>query len=242
MLNIYRLVFFIFIWTLPAIGFSETITKGNVTKLELAMLQKMAGSNLQNFITIDGLWGPATRSTLEEFSNRNNLPMNAEAMLAELKKRNIEQRSTISNRELLEVIRAKVSYDFLDPFSSKLRNVYWSNGNICGEINAKNAYGAYTGFNKFSLDRGALTLINADIAINRAMKLKTKEDKYSKIELKFMFEKYLTEVRQITFLDDPDLDLRSRVSWIYNPCVLTLKKDIYVGADAIDDLEALYSQ
>ena len=87
MLNIYRLVFFIFIWTLPAIGFSETITKGNVTKLELAMLQKMAGSNLGIFITIDGLWGPATRTTLEEFSNQNNLPMNAEAMLAELKKK-----------------------------------------------------------------------------------------------------------------------------------------------------------
>ena len=201
----------------------------------------MAGSNLKNFITIDGLWGPATRSALEEFSNRNNLLMNAEEMLAELKKRNIEQRRMISNRELLEVIRKKVSYDFLDPFSSKMRNVYWSNGAICGEINAKNAYGAYTGFNKFIIGRSALTLVSAHMGLNRALKFSTKEEEYSDIELKLMFEKYLTEGRELTYLDDPDLDLRSR-TWMYNPCFLTLEKNSNMRADAIDDLEALYSR
>lgn len=200
----------------------------------------MAGSNLKNFITIDGLWGPSTRSTLEEFSNRNNLPMNAEAILAELKKRNIEQQRTISNRELLEVIRTNVSYDFLDPFSSKLRNVYWSNSHICGEINAKNAYGAYTGFKKFII-HSALVKISGDIGLNRAIKITTKEEKYSDIELKSMFEQYLTELRKLTYLDDPDLDLRSR-TWIYNPCFLTLEKRSNWDADAIDNLEALYSR
>ena len=49
--------------------------------------------------------------------------------------------------------KASVAYDLLDPESAQFRNVETSDyGYVCGEVNAKNSYGAYTGFKWFSVD------------------------------------------------------------------------------------------
>ena len=42
-----------------------------------------------------------------------------------------------------------VSYSFLDPESAKFRSVRRSPLGYCGEVNAKNAYGAYVGYKAF---------------------------------------------------------------------------------------------
>ena len=44
-------------------------------------------------------------------------------------------------------IEAKISENFKDPDSARFRNVQlFPNGNACGEVNAKNGFGAYIGY------------------------------------------------------------------------------------------------
>lgn len=57
--------------------------------------------------------------------------------------------------ELLERAKALVAYDLKDPESARFRNLqvfHTSTGAraVCGEFNAKNSYGAYTGYKKFA--------------------------------------------------------------------------------------------
>lgn len=52
----------------------------------------------------------------------------------------------------LSIAEAKqiAAYDLLDPEATRFRNLFVSrSGNVCGELNAKNAYGAYTGYTQF---------------------------------------------------------------------------------------------
>lgn len=51
--------------------------------------------------------------------------------------------------QLIANAKTAVSYDLKDPDSAKFRNVRVIRGVVCGEINAKNALGAYTGFKRF---------------------------------------------------------------------------------------------
>lgn len=49
--------------------------------------------------------------------------------------------------------KEKVSEDLKDPSSSQFRNlVAYDDGLICGELNAKNSYGGYVGYNPFYVD------------------------------------------------------------------------------------------
>lgn len=47
-----------------------------------------------------------------------------------------------------------------DPSSAQFRNLKKDKltGSICGEVNAKNSYGAYTGFKVFQITKGKLSL------------------------------------------------------------------------------------
>ncbi|HDS0926287.1 TPA: hypothetical protein QDZ23_000902 [Pseudomonas putida] len=62
-----------------------------------------------------------------------------------------------ATKQQIAYAKDKASYDLLDPQSAQFRNLYAvSSGNghdyVCGEINAKNSYGAYTGFKRFYVD------------------------------------------------------------------------------------------
>jgi hypothetical protein len=46
-------------------------------------------------------------------------------------------------------VQDKVSYDLIDPSSAQFRNVAVVGGWVCGEVNAKNRFGAYVGFKPF---------------------------------------------------------------------------------------------
>lgn len=56
-------------------------------------------------------------------------------------------------QEAINQAKARVSYNMKDPDSAKFRNVRAAqrgkNIMVCGEINAKNSYGAYAGFKPF---------------------------------------------------------------------------------------------
>ena len=64
------------------------------------------------------------------------------------------------NKQLIEKAKEIAKYDLKDPDSAKFRNVRVVtkpaqrdetkiNTNVCGELNAKNSYGAYIGYVKF---------------------------------------------------------------------------------------------
>lgn len=56
-------------------------------------------------------------------------------------------------QELLNKAQAAITYGFKDPDSAKFRNVryvkYEERIVICGEVNAKNSYGGYVGYENF---------------------------------------------------------------------------------------------
>lgn len=59
-------------------------------------------------------------------------------------------------------IKNEVSYYFKDPSSTQFRGVVSSGSHICGEVNAKNGFGAYGGFRKFYVELGVLVKIEGD--------------------------------------------------------------------------------
>lgn len=59
-----------------------------------------------------------------------------------------------SNIELIDAAKDRVTRDLKDPDSAKFRGVKaFPNGVVCGEVNAKNSFGAYTGFRAFGYTR-----------------------------------------------------------------------------------------
>lgn len=65
-----------------------------------------------------------------------------------------------SDRRLSEA-QELVSRDMLDPSSAQFRNVEAKEQAICGEVNGKNAYGAYTGFKRFAVFGGKAVIEEA---------------------------------------------------------------------------------
>lgn len=59
----------------------------------------------------------------------------------------------LGEQKLIESAKQAAAYDLKDPSSAQFRNVRlvsYSDGRVvCGEINAKNSYGAYVGFSAF---------------------------------------------------------------------------------------------
>lgn len=55
-----------------------------------------------------------------------------------------------------DAIKATVIQDLKDPSSAQFRNLKVHFGTMCGEVNGKNSYGAYTGFDRFSAGVGVV--------------------------------------------------------------------------------------
>lgn len=58
-------------------------------------------------------------------------------------------------------IEEAVAAELRDPSSAQFRNIMEGTETACGEVNAKNAFGAYTGFRKFTY-RGGITLFEPE--------------------------------------------------------------------------------
>ena len=66
------------------------------------------------------------------------------------------------NEHKYDKIKSEVSSYFKDPSSTQFRGVTSSGSHICGEVNAKNGFGAYGGFRKFYVELGVLVKIEGD--------------------------------------------------------------------------------
>lgn len=53
-------------------------------------------------------------------------------------------------------ILSKIADSFADPAAVQFRRLHLKNGTVCGEVNAKNGFGAYTGYAEFFTDDGWL--------------------------------------------------------------------------------------
>lgn len=54
-----------------------------------------------------------------------------------------------ADEKAIDAVQQHVVENFKDPSSATFRNVKVSDGTVCGEVNGKNSYGAYSGFDKF---------------------------------------------------------------------------------------------
>lgn len=57
------------------------------------------------------------------------------------------------NDDLISASKKAVIKDLKDPESAQFRNVRIKDHQVCGEVNAKNALGGYTGFERFSYSK-----------------------------------------------------------------------------------------
>lgn len=65
------------------------------------------------------------------------------------------------------IVRSEVKRQLLDPDSAKFRNVHvFENGNYCGEVNAKNAHGGYSGYVVFYRQKGQTYLTKSGDGLN----------------------------------------------------------------------------
>lgn len=54
--------------------------------------------------------------------------------------------------------RKLVAHDLKDPSSAQFREIHKTDQAVCGEVNAKNSYGAYVGFKHFIVDGSSVSM------------------------------------------------------------------------------------
>lgn len=86
---------------------------------------------------------------------------------------------SVLSSDLLVKMKYAVTKDFLDPNSAQFRNVREDDMNlVCGEVNAKNAVGAYAGFSSFAYDAKTNHAIIANFILVSG---NSSENKFSKL-------------------------------------------------------------
>ena len=101
----------------------------------------------------DGLIGKRTRQALQSFSEKHGSPTDPEALGGWFISTMLKNREEITDPEYLEKIRNAVGDKMKDPSSAIIKDVFINVGPdgrfICGEVNGKNSYGAYSGYTSF---------------------------------------------------------------------------------------------
>jgi hypothetical protein len=119
----------------------------------LLILQSTLNDHLFNVGEPDGNIGPATRRGLEEFAETYGTSSDPQAVLSFIIQKSVAARQPIEDEIVLKDIEEEIAAQLRDPSSVMIRNVFKvenpSTTFICGEVNGKNAYGGYAGFNWF---------------------------------------------------------------------------------------------
>lgn len=161
---------------------AQTITKSSASPLEIAMVQTHFNRLFSGYkIEVDGKWGPATQKAVNKLAVRYQVDGTLGSLIRKLNEQAAENFVHVEANNFQEALRESLSYNFLDPFSSKIRNVYFNGSTICGEINAKNSFGAYTGFKQFriSLAVGDVVIDANLFAYEEIRKIADRENKLS---------------------------------------------------------------
>tara|TARA_B110000211_G_C13813492_1_gene435996 strand:- start:69 stop:629 length:561 start_codon:yes stop_codon:yes gene_type:complete len=102
---------------------------------------------------LDGVIGKRTMQAIQSFSEKHGSPTDPEKLGRWFRKTMIQNREEITDPEYLEKIRNAVGDDMKDPSSAIIKDVFLNIGPrgrfICGEVNGKNSYGAYSGYTSF---------------------------------------------------------------------------------------------
>lgn len=103
---------------------------------------------------IDGRFGAGSRAAMSAYAAKNNLPNKETEIIDHMAI--TAMRSRIEPTEgMREVAIAKVKEQLKDPFSAEISVDYaqmqQGGAAVCGQVNAKNSYGAYTGNQAFQV-------------------------------------------------------------------------------------------
>jgi peptidoglycan hydrolase-like protein with peptidoglycan-binding domain len=101
----------------------------------------------------DGRMGPKTRAALAAYAARHGGEGSREAVLDRMLLLARSERRDVTAREAETVIE-QVKTGLFDPYSADIKPLFsfekgGNNVVVCGEVNAKNRYGAYVGFQWF---------------------------------------------------------------------------------------------
>lgn len=125
-----------------ALGFPETY-----------LMQSTLNEHGYNAGEPDGKVGAATREAIQEFAAVYGGPRDVDGAFNYMIKLSVAARVPVKDSAQLEIITAGVSQNMRDPDSVKIRDVYTvtdvDHPIVCGEVNGKNVYGGYAGYQHF---------------------------------------------------------------------------------------------
>ena len=117
----------------------------------------------------DGKIGPQTRAAIGDFAEKYNFPSEPKELLQAIFSRSAQHSFNITREanlddEVIQQITDTIAEKLRDPSSVQVRNIRLVQNDegkfFCGEVNGKNAYGAYAGFNTFrTLSESRLLMI-----------------------------------------------------------------------------------
>lgn len=98
----------------------------------------------------DGVMGNRTRAAMADLAAERGFDPSSDGMISYYMNAYYQYGSPITDEVEIEQVKTALGQLLLDPFSARIKDVLLlPSGNICGLVNAKNTYGAYTGFQHF---------------------------------------------------------------------------------------------
>lgn len=100
----------------------------------------------------DGVMGPKTRSAIKAAGDEIGFEATPDGLVNFYTRQVAQAREAIENEEVVDGVIESVKDGLLDPFSAQFRDLHkLPSGAICGQVNAKNRYGAYVGWHTFAV-------------------------------------------------------------------------------------------
>jgi len=102
----------------------------------------------------DGKIGPKSRAALTDAAQSHGFAPSPSAMYTFYTRKTRAGSSPVNDDKTSTYVKEAVGEYLKDPFSAQYRNLNrLPSGTICGEVNAKNSYGAYTGWSTFRVSK-----------------------------------------------------------------------------------------
>ncbi|AZV00286.1 peptidoglycan-binding protein [Paracoccus kondratievae] len=107
----------------------------------------------------DGRMGPVTRKALKAAAERYGFEPTLGDMFKYFAVDTVKREIKVKDEAIIQAVKDAVGDGLKDPFSAQYRNFrILPSGRICGEVNAKNTYGAYVGWTTFITHGGPLKI------------------------------------------------------------------------------------
>jgi len=98
----------------------------------------------------DGRMGPKTRKALIEAGKEYGFEPKVGSLIEHFSAVELRNRVPLEDNSAIKAVEDAVKEGLKDPFSAQFRDFFTvSSGKVCGQVNAKNSYGAYVGWKLF---------------------------------------------------------------------------------------------